>query len=212
MDLEHAAQFFPLLDSRQEQIIVTPKLTGNILEEKCLEEAKLVHQTVLNNSDYQSLCFRGPPSNASTKTQDKGNCIVSSPLELAGSNFEHLRNLPSILVREWNNPRTILSDGQSLKISHMQILSNFKVNKGSDPLTSQAKALRITYFLKKPTTEKEDQKVKNFEATFESQVSSLRDGMKYASFFYKSGRATDDALQQMLKVDILALSFSILIV
>ena len=119
-----------------------------------------MHQTVLNNSDYQRLCFRGPPSNASTKTQDKGSCIVSSPLDLAGSNFEHLRNLPSILVREWNNLRTILSDGQSLKLSHMHILSNFKVNGESDPPTSQAEALRITYFIKKPTTEKKDQKVK----------------------------------------------------
>ena len=36
--------------------------------------------------------------------------------------------------------------------------------------------------------------------------------MKCASFFYKNGIATDDALQQILKVDILALSFSILIV
>ena len=212
VDLKNAAQFFPLLDSRQEQVIVTAKRNRNVLNEECLKEAILVHKVILIISDYRSLCVRRPPSKGDTRASDAQDCIVSSPLELAGPNFEHLRNFSSILAREWNNPRTILSDGQSLRTSHTQILGNFKVNNETDPPTSQAEALRITYFIKNPTSEDEKQKVKNFETTFESQISSLRDGMKCASFSYKSGKATDDALQQILKIDILALSLSTLVV
>ena len=212
VDLKDAAQFFPLLDSRQEQIIVTSKRNRNVLNEECLKESFLAHQGILNISDYRSLCVRRPPSNGDTRATDAQDCIVGSPLELAGPNFERLRNFSSILAREWNNPRRILSDGQSLKTSHAQILGNFKVNNTVDPPTSQAEALRITYFIKNPTSEDEKQKVKSFEAAFESHISSLRDRLKCSSFFYKSGRATDDVLQQILKVDILALSLSILVV
>ncbi|CAH3141209.1 unnamed protein product, partial [Porites evermanni] len=181
VDLKDAAQFFPLLDSRQEQVIVTSKRNRNVLNEEYLKEAFLVHQGILNISDYRSLCVRRPPSNYDTRATDAQDCIVSSPLELAGPNFEHLRNFSSILAREWNNPRTILSDGQSLKTSHVQILGNFKVNNEADPPTSQAEALRITYFIKNPTSEDEKQKVKSFETTFESHISSLRDRLKCSS-------------------------------
>ena len=198
LDLQHAVQFFPLLDSRQEQIILVPKRNKNILDNECLKEAKIVHQAVLNISDYRNLCFKQPQPTSNTKISNKQKCAVSNPLELAGDNFEHLSNLSLILAREKYYPKTILSDGQSLQTSYMQMLGNFHVDDSTNPPAGQAEALRITYFIRKSTNEEENQKVLDFETTFEMKILSINNRLNCASLFYKSGKAMDDALQQNL--------------
>ena len=208
LDLQHAAQFFPLLDSRQEQIILVPKRNKNILDKECLREAILVHQAVLNISDYRNLCFRQPQATSNTKISDKQKCAVSNPLELAGDNFEHLISLSLILAREKYYPKTILSDGQSFQTSYMQMLGNFHVNDSTNPPAGQAEALRITYFIRKSTSEEENQKVLDFETTFEMKMLSINNRLNCASLFYKSGKTMDDALQQNLKADVQALYWS----
>ena len=212
LDLQHAAQFFPLLDSRQEQIILVPKRNKNILDKECLKEAILVHQTVLNISDYRNLCFRQPHPTSNTKISDTQKCAVSNPLELAGDNFEHLSNLSLILAREKYYPKIILSDGQSFQTSYRQLLGNFHVNDSTNPPAGQAEALRITYFIRKTTSGEENQKVLEFETTFENKISSINNRLNCASLFYKSGKTTDNALQEVLKVDIKALYWSFLTV
>ena len=214
IDLQYAAQFFPLFDSRQEQIIVTPKHNRNILDEECLKEAVLVHQTVLNISNYQNLCFRKSSAlpTRSTEIPDQQTCVVSNPLDFAGANFEHLSNLSLILAREKSYPRTTLSDGQSLETSYKQMLGNFRVNNKTKLPTAQAEALRISYFIRKTTNEEEDQEVLDFESSFEHMVSSIENRLKCSSLFYRSGKSTDIALQQILKADMRALYLSFLAV
>lgn len=214
IDLQYAAQFFPLLDSRQEQIIVTPKHNRNILDEECLKEAVLVHQTVLNISNYRNLCFRKSSALPirSTEIPDQQACVVSNPLDFAGANFEHLSNLSLILAREKSYPRTTLSDGQSLETSYKQMLGNFRVNNKTKLPTAQAEALLISYFIRKTTNEEEDQEVLDFETSFEHMVSSIENRLKCSSLFYRSGKSTDIALQQILKADMRALYLSFLAV
>ena len=212
LDLQHAAQFFPLFDSRQEQIILLPKRNENILDRKCLKEAALVHQTVLNISDYRNLCFRQLLPTRNTKMSDKQKCVFSNPLELAGDNFEHSSNLSFILAREKYHPRTILSDGQSFQTSYRQMLGNFHVNDAKDPPSAQAEALRITYFIRKTTNDEENQRVLNFETNFESKISSINNRLNCSALYYKSGKTTDNALQQVLKADIRALYWAFIAV
>ena len=108
LDFHHAAQFFPFLEARQEQIIMVPNNGQNILSEVCLKEALLVHQTIVNISGYGEICFRQLHPSTQQKPSKHG-CIISSPLELAGAQFENLKKLPSILASELPNSTFILS-------------------------------------------------------------------------------------------------------
>ena len=212
VDLQYAAQFFPLLDSRQEQIIVIPKHNRNVLDLECLKEVVLVHQTVLNISNYRNLCFRKSSALPTTSTDQPATCVVSNPLDLAGANFEHLSNLSLILAREKSYPSTTLSDGQALETSYRQMLGNFRVNNKTQLPTARAEALRISYFIRKTTSVEEDQEVLDFETSFEHMVSSIENRLNCSTLFYRSGKETDIALQQILKADMRALYLSCLAV
>ena len=138
-------------------------------------------------------------TNASGKRNQKPkqNCVISSPLELAGANFEHLSNLSSIMAREWTNPKKILSTGESFHSSFKQMLSIFQLEYKTHPPTARAEALRIVYFIRKATSE-EDQDVLNFETSFESLTLSIHRPLKCASLSFKTGKTTNDALQHVL--------------
>ncbi len=209
-DLLHAAQFFPLLEARQEQIIMIPKHGQNILTEDCLKDAVLVHQAIVNISGYSEICFKQLLSNK-TQINDKYDCIISSPLELAGTHFENLKNLSSFLGRELTNPTILLSTGETFNSSFNKMLSNFDLKSNKDPVAAQADALRVVYFVKKTTGIEKDQAVLDFEKSFESLLSSMGPRLKCASFSFKTGKTVNDALQNILKLELTPLYLSILI-
>ncbi|XP_078372526.1 mycocerosic acid synthase-like isoform X4 [Oculina patagonica] len=196
-DLHHAAQFFPLLEARQEQIIMIPKHGQNILTEDCLKDALLVHQSIINISGYSEMCYRQLLPETQHKPV-KHDCIISSPLELSGTQFESLSNLSSILAHELTNPTIVLSSGQTFNSSFQQMLSHFEVQHKTDPLTARADALRVIYFIRK-TTNEDDENIVNFEASLESILSSIGRHLKCASISFKTQKSTTDALQSILK-------------
>ncbi len=206
-DLHHAAQYFPLLEARQEQIIMIPRYGQNILTDDCLKDAIFVHQTIVNITGYSKVCFKQLLPNIQQKLEQH-DCITSSPLELAGTQFENLSNLSSILVREFLNPNVVLSSGQTFNSSFKRMLSNFQVQRNTDSLTAQADALRVIYFIKTTTIKEEDQAVLNFETSFESLLLSLGHRLKCAKLYFKTGKATNDALENVLKPELWPLYFS----
>ena len=207
-DVHHAAQFFPLLEARQEEIIMLPKNGQNILSEDCLKETLIVHQTIVNMDGYSEICSRQLLSNTQQKPSKHG-CIISSPLELAGAHFEDLKNLSSILVREFTNSTLVLSTGQTFNSSFGQMLGNFQVQHDTDPRTAQADALRVIYFIKKTNIE-ENQEVHDFETSFERLLSSLGRRLKCAELSFKTGKTTKDALEDVLEPNLWPLCFSFL--
>ena len=200
-DLHHAAQFFPLLEARQEQIIMVPKHGQDILSQDCLKDAVLVHQTIENISGYSEICSRQllPDKPA------EPDCIISSPLELAGAQFENLGDLSSILVGEFANSTVVLSSGQTFSSSFKRMLSNFKVQRKTDPATARADALRLIYFLRKTTTKEDNEAVVNFETSFESLLSSLGRHLKCAELAFKTGKTRNDALESVLTMELMPL-------
>ena len=70
---------------------MTPKHGQNILREDSLKDEVLVHQTVVNISGYENLCFKRLLPESINETRVKQKFVISSPLELAGARFEHLR-------------------------------------------------------------------------------------------------------------------------
>ena len=197
-DFHHAAQFFPFLEARQEQIIMIPKNDQNILSEDCLKEALLVHQTIVNISAYGEICFRQLLSNTQQKPSKRG-CIISSPLELAGAQFEDLKNLSSILASELTNSTFILSTGQTFNSSFRQMLGNFQVQQNRGSLTARADALRVIYFIKNTNAEETQAVLNNFETSFASLLSSLGRRLKCAELSFKTGKTTNDALEDVLE-------------
>ncbi|KAJ7385703.1 hypothetical protein OS493_013732 [Desmophyllum pertusum] len=208
-DMRRAAQFFPLLEARQEQVIMIPKHGQNILSEDCLKEAILVHQAIVNISGYGEICFKQLHSKTRQK-RVKQECVISSPLELAGTHFEHFSNLSSILGRELTNGTIVLSTGQTFNSSFTKMLSNFQVKSKTDSLTAQANALRVIFFIRETTSEEDDQAILNFEKSFESVLSSMSHRFKCASLFFKTEKTTNDALQNILKPELKPLYLSAL--
>jgi len=200
-DFHQAAQFFPLLEARQEQIIMVPSHGQDILSEDCLKDAVLVHKTIVNISGYSEICSRQLLSDTQHKPAEH-DCIISSPLELAGTQFENLGNLSSILVGELANSTVVLSSGQTFNSSFKRLLSNFQVQRKTNPPTGRADALRLIYFLKKATTKEEDQAVINFETSFESLLPSLGRHLKCAELAFKTGKTRNDALETVLRVEL----------
>ena len=184
---------------------MVPKRGQNILSEDCLNDAILVHQTITNISGYSEVCFRQQLPNTEQKLAKRG-CFISSPLELAGTQFESLNNLSFILVREYLNPTFVLSTGQTFNSSFERMLSNFQVQRKADLLTARAEALRAIYFIKNKTSE-EDKAVLNFETSFESLLLSMSHRLKCAKLYFKTGKGTNDALKNILKPELLPLYF-----
>ena len=208
-DLHHAAQFFPLLKARKEQIIMLPKHGQNILSEDCLKDAILVHQTVVNIRGYSEICSRQLLSNTQHKPS-KHRCIISSPLELAGTQFEDLKNLSNILTREFLHPTVALSSGETFSSSHKRMLSNFHVYHRIDPPTARADALRVIYFIRETTNENKLNIIR-FEESFESLLSSIGRRLRCASLFFKTQKSSTDALQNILKPEVKPLYLSALV-
>ena len=206
-DFHHAAQIFPFLEARQEQIIMVPNNGQNILSEDCLKEALLVHKTIVNISGYDEICFRQLPPNTQQKPSKHG-CIISSPLELAGAQFEDLKNLSSILASELTNSTFILSTGQTFNSSFRQMLGNFQVQQNRDSLTARADALRVIYFIKNTNAEETQAVLNNFETSFGSLLSSLGRRLKCAELSFKTGKTTNDAVEDVLEPKLWPLYFS----
>ena len=209
-DLHRAAQFFPLLEARQEQFLMVPKQGQNILRDDCLIEAILVHQAVVNISGYSEVCSRRILSNTTQIDSMKG-CVISSPFELAGTRFENIRNLSSILDRELKNPTVILSTGETFNSSFNKMFSNFQLESNTDPLTAQADAIRVIYFVQKTTGNDKDQAVLDFENAFESLLLSMGRNLKCATLSFKTGKTADDALKNVLQPEVKPLYLSALV-
>ena len=211
LDFHDAAQFFSLLEARQEQIVMTPKHSEDILSEDCLRDVVSVHQTIVNINGFQKLCFKQPSRRNNVENPAIEDCVIMSPLEFAGTNFEHLSNLTSILAREWTNSTRVLSTGQSFHSSFKQMLSGFKVENGTHSLTARADAIRVTYLMRKATSE-EDQEIFHFESSFESSALSIQRHLKCVSLAFKTGKASDDVLKSVLQPKLIPLYFSGLVI
>ena len=206
-DLFDAAKAFPLLESRREQIIFSPKWSQNILSEDCLKEVVEVHQTVVNITGYKQLCVRKVPMNRTSTGVVEQECVISSPLEFAGANFEHLSNLSSSLAHEWQKYRLTLSTAQTFLFTLQEVISNFEVVNETNPPTSRADAIRLTYFIRKPFNE-EDREVVNFEKHFEKEVSSLSHRLNCSLLSFRTGEATEKAIQSIFTPELTPLCVS----
>ena len=205
-DLRHASQFFPRLDARQEEIIMTPKLGNNILRWNCLKDALLVHWTVVNISGFHEICLKNLNPNPLQKLA-KQPCIISNPLELAEFQFDKLKNLSSILARELKNSSMVLSTGQTFNSSYKEMIGNFQAQPKTSSQSSRADALRVIYFIKSATDGKDQQKILAFEKSFENLLYQISDRLKCVSLSFNTARTKTDALRNVLKPELWSLCF-----
>lgn len=127
-----AAQYFPSINSRHVEVILAPmeERGNNMLSEGCLEDAKLVHRTVLNLENFQNVCM---VSKVKPQLQNT-SCMMTNPLELCAVNGKTKFCLETIL-REWKNSSKILSDGRTFKfdqnlfVNELQIIQRSNNNK-----------------------------------------------------------------------------------
>ena len=203
-DLIDASKAFPLLEARREQIIFSPKMGQNVLKEDCLKEALAVHKTVVNISNFKELCFRDVLTNKTTKERP---CVIRNPLEFAGTNFQYLTNLSSILAHERITSKLTLSTGQTFSSSFHEMFSNFQIVYATDPPTSRADAILFTYFIRNSAND-DDREVFLFEKQFEDEVSALNQRLKFSSLSFRTGSAATKAIQSILTPKLIPLCLS----
>ena len=168
----------------------------------------MVHRAIVNISGYVNICFRQQSPNAQQRSTEK-SCKISNPLELAGTHFQKLKNLSSILARELVNLTAVLSTGKTFNSSYQQMLASFHIKQNKDQLTARADALRIIYFVKKTTSTEDYQDIARFEASFNNLLASMGPRMKCAKLSYQTERTATDALQDILKPELWPLCFSV---
>ena len=185
-----------------------PRNGDSILSEECLKDAIMVHRAIVNISGYVNICFRQQSPIAQQRSTEK-SCKISNPLELAGTHFQKLKNLSSILARELVKPTNVLSSGKTFNSSYQQMLANFHIERNKDQLTARADALRTIYFVRKTTSTEDYQDIERFEASFSNLLDSMGPRMKCAKLSYQTERTATDALQDILKPELWPLCFSV---
>ena len=70
-DSHDSAQFFPILEARQEQVIMIPKDGESILSEECLRDVVMVHRAIENISGYDDICLKQQLPNVAEESKEK---------------------------------------------------------------------------------------------------------------------------------------------
>ena len=188
-DLKKAMEVFPSLQSRREEVIVeaVAKKGENVLSGACLEDALLVHKTVVNLDNFQSFCMQARNNWQSTNH----SCMMTNPLEVCDLNENESDRCIESIAREWNGQLgTTLSDGRSFTFNQQLFFSGFTSNNSSTKKGSiSAKAIRMVYYLKNPSESgPSGNDISSWEASFLQKVEELRPKMKCALLFFTSSQ------------------------
>lgn len=204
-----AAQYFPSINSRHVEVILAPmeERGNNMLSEGCLEDAKLVHRTVLNLENFQNVCM---VSKVKPQLQNT-SCMMTNPLELCAVNGKTKFCLETIL-REWKNSSKILSDGRTFKfdqnlfVNELQIIQRSNNNKEGN---ISAKAIRLIYYLKNPPEGDPSLKtIRSWEESFIRKMEDLRSKMAFTSLYFTSFQSHNDVAIHLFSFDSVALAIT----
>ena len=201
-----AAQYFPSINSRHVKVILTPmeERGDNVLSQGCLEDALLVHRTVLNIENFQNVCMV-----SKVKRQPKNtSCMMTNPLELCAVNGKTKVCLETIL-REWKNSSKILSDGRTFKFDQKLFFNELQIiqsNLNGKRENISAKAIRLIYYLKNPPESDPSLKtIQSWEESFIEKMKDLRSKMTCASLYFTSFQNDNDVATHLFSFDSVAL-------
>ena len=195
-DIKEAAELFPLLGARREEVILEARSRKNVLTRHCLVEAAVIHRIVLSTRGFRKLCVKqtkfpmGKPSNS---------CHVLSPLELAGPKASKLKNLTSIIAREMTDPKMILSNGRTFPFGVGKMIGDLKF--GPRNRTVAARAIRMVYFVKSPKNKIERDATLRMEQLLQDRLTILRAQTKCTSVSFMTVRMADEGTTEPLRPD-----------
>ena len=204
-----AARYFPSINSRHVEVILAPMggRGNNVLSQGCLEDAKLVHRTVLNLENFQNVCMA---SKVKPQLQNT-SCMMTNPLELCTVNGKTKFCLDTIL-REWKNSSKILSDGRTFKFDQTLFVNELQIiqssNNGKEGNLS-AKAIRLIYYLKNPPeSDPSLRTIRSWEESFIQKMKNLRSKMTCASLYFTSFQKHNDVATHLFSFDTMALAIT----
>lgn len=204
-----AARYFPSINSRHVEVILASmeEKGNNVLSQGCLEDAQLVHRTVLNLENFQNVCM---VSKVKRKLHNT-TCMMTNPLELCNMNWKTKYCLETI-AREWKNSSKILSDGRTFKFDEKLFVNELRVsqrsNSGKEGNIS-AKAIRFIYYLKNPPeSDPSLRTIRSWEESFIQKMEDLRSKMKCASLNFKSFQNRNDVVIHLFSFDSVALAIT----
>lgn len=163
----------------REEILFIPVAGSNILTYKCLQEALMIHNAVINITGYETVCFR---------SRSNGPCMMINVFEILGFDSKMLRNFSAMLTREWTGHEPIvLSNGRTLPFLKNKMFSDFQMthtSKDGNVYSFSAKAMKIVYFLKQPHNDSLKRSIDSWEKTFTSEMKSFQNKLKCSRVLY----------------------------
>lgn len=199
-----AARYFPSINSRHVEVILAPMegRDNNVLSQGCLEDARLVHRTVLNLENFQNVCMvskvKRQPQNTS--------CMMTNPLELCAVSGKTKACLDTIL-REWKNSSKILSDGRTFKFDQKLFVNELQISSTNGKKGNiSAKAIRLIYYLKNPPESDPSLKtIRSWEKSFIRKMKDLRSKMTCASLYFTAFQNHNEVATHLFSFDFMAL-------
>lgn len=212
-DFTTARQYFPVINSRSEEVILTPvEKTGfNILSNACLKDALLVHKTVMNIENFHDVCMvvkgNRQPHNTS--------CMMTNPLELCDVNNENAEQCLEAIVKGWINSSQVLSDGRTFKFDEELFVKDLQVHKNdnrSKEGNAKARAIRMIYYLKNPPKSDPSEKtISSWEELFIQEMEDLRSKMTCASLYFTSFQNQDKVASLLFTYNTVAIVFTFVV-
>lgn len=205
-NLNKANKFFSL-KLRREQIIMAPKYGDDILNVNCLKDALRVHRVVENLTGYADFCLV-----RSGKGRSKDLCRAINPLELFNFNDENFVNVTGKLKEALACPGFMMSNGRPSCLNMPKMFAGIRKNKSTNEISS-AKTLKITYYVKDPSSEEESKQVEAWEELFMKKLFSLQDDLASVTIFLSTERSMDDAVAASSSSDIrwFSLTFTLML-
>lgn len=207
-DLNKANKFFPM-KLRQEEVIITAKDGGNVLEIKYLKVALQVHKVVENLTGYTDICL----TRSGYKARSREFCMAINPLELFNFSEANFVNITGIITADSTCPGLVtMSNGRPSCLNMPKMFGGMIKNKSTNEVLS-AQALKITYLVKEPSSDSERDQVEAWEDSFVKKLLSLRGDLSSVKLYISAEKSLDDAISASSSSDIrfFALTFTVML-
>ncbi len=187
------------LEFRQEEIIFLPKHNKSVLSQECLTEMIELHNRITEINSYETLCFRGNSSST---------CASVNLLQIFDYDKHNLGNISGYIQALLRSDAFLMANGRRL-------VDNFNVifgNKATSNNLLSTNALRMVYYMREQSSDKEKDSILEWEDTFLQKLEEFSKNTTCAEVFYAAEKSLDDSVSESTGSDIkfFAVTFTIM--
>eukprot|EP00795_Rhopilema_esculentum_P017761 gene17761-9433_t len=208
-DLEYADKYFTV-QNRIARIVITSKERKNMLTKEAFTVGVEVMQGIFTNISIETVCREinatiPPFINAKT-----AKCMRTDPFELFGYSAQNINNsdIRSKINALYKSTNYTMRNGRSLSTNLIEILGG--VSKDNNGDINSAVALRISIPIIFPKTDKEYEKILDWEGKFLKYLTSVKQNLQSKGFdiLFFTLKSIDDSVNDSASGDILLITIT----